>query len=133
LQREELVKVIGISKLIRYLLQKFEFKDKHEKDIMKNLSNAITWDEAPAASSEVVMVCSVSAKNMHKLIVDLYEGKLDYVCVEMADESSAKKSGGSSMLSMANSEWPRTSRCRSSGNWLNSRMRPGMRLVTCRC
>jgi hypothetical protein len=82
---------------------------------MKNLSNAITWDEAPAASSEVVMVCSVSAKNMHKLIVDLYEGKLDYVFVEMADESSTKKRGGSSMLSMANSAWPRRSRCRSSG------------------
>jgi hypothetical protein len=93
LQREELVKVIGISKLIRYLFKRFDFKGKHEKYIMKNLSNAITWDEAPAASSEVVMVCSVSAKNMHKLIVDLHEGKLDYVFVEMADESSAKKAG----------------------------------------
>ena len=96
LQREEMVKVIGIVKLVRYLRQKYQFKGKHDKQIMSPFASSLSWHDSPGPCNEVMMVCSQSAKNMHSFITALYEGKWDYVFAEIAEESITKRRSGAS-------------------------------------
>ena len=96
LVREEMPKVVGIVKLVFYLLGKYTYTGKHEKSVLSHLGSAVSWHERPSASSEVLMVCSASCKNLYAFIVSLYQGKRDYVFVEMADESHQKRHSGAS-------------------------------------
>lgn len=94
LVREEMPKVVGIVKLVSYLLKKFSYAGKHENIVLSHLSSPISWHEKPPASSETLMVCTPSCKNLYNFIVSLYQGKRDYVFVQMSEENVQKKRSG---------------------------------------
>ena len=61
---EELPKIIGIVKVVSFLFAKYTYSGKHEKKVLSNLGSAVRWYEAPAVSSEVLMVCTPSCKRL---------------------------------------------------------------------
>ena len=96
LVREEMPKVLGIVKLVKHLLEKYAYSGKHEKSILASLGSALSWHERGSLSSEVLMVCSGSCRNLYAFICGLYQGKRDYVFMEIMEENVAKKRSGSS-------------------------------------
>ena len=45
LGREELPKLVGIVKLVSYLLGKYTYSGKHEKSVLSHLGSAMRWHE----------------------------------------------------------------------------------------
>jgi len=94
LARDEIPTLIGIVKLVKYLLETYTYKGKPEIQLLEALDSALKWYETPASPSEIFMVVKPSCKSLHAFIVSLYNGKWDSTFREIAEGQSRRRIDG---------------------------------------